>query len=50
MNQLNLVVVQVSVEEIADQETEPALEERGKHHNFICVGSQNVLTGSRAPL
>jgi hypothetical protein len=50
MNQLNLVVVQKSTEEITDWETKPTLEEGGKHHNSNCIGSQNILTGGRAPL
>jgi hypothetical protein len=49
MNQLNLVVVQEPVEEIADRKTEPALE-GGEHHNFICVRCRNVLASGRAPL
>jgi hypothetical protein len=28
----------------------PVLEEGGEHHNFICVGCQNVLTNGRTPL
>jgi hypothetical protein len=36
--------------EIADSNTKPALEEGGEHHNFICVGCQNVHTGVSAPL
>jgi hypothetical protein len=50
MNQLNLVVVQEPAEEIADWKTEPALEEGGEHHNFICVRCRNVLASGRAPL
>jgi hypothetical protein len=50
MKKLNLVVIQESIEEIADRETEPMLEEGGEHHNFICVGCWNVLAGGRAPL
>jgi hypothetical protein len=50
MNKLNLVVVQELAEEIADQETGPALEEGGEHDNFICVGCWDVLTSGWAPL
>jgi hypothetical protein len=50
MIKLNLVVVQESVEEIADRETKCGLEEGGKHHNLICIGCRNVLLGGRAPL
>jgi hypothetical protein len=50
MNQLNLVVVQESVEEIIDRETKPTLKEGDEHHNFICVGCRNVLVGGRVPL
>jgi hypothetical protein len=50
MDKLNLVVVQKSVEEIIDQETEPALEEGGEHHNFICVQCQDVFANGRPPL
>jgi hypothetical protein len=45
MDKINLVVVLESTEEIVDRETEPALEEGGKHHNLICIGCQDVLTG-----
>jgi hypothetical protein len=38
MNQLDLVVIQKAMKEIADSKTKPVLEEGGKHHNFICVG------------
>jgi hypothetical protein len=47
MNQLNLVVVQKITKEITDWNTKHTLEEGGEHHNFICLGYQNVLTGSR---
>jgi hypothetical protein len=38
------------MEELADRETEPVLEEGGKHHNPIWVGRWDILTGGRAPL
>jgi hypothetical protein len=50
MNLLDLVVVQMVAEEIADWKTKPTMEGGGKHHNLICVGCWDVLTGGRAPL
>jgi hypothetical protein len=50
MNQFNLVVVKKDAEEIVDQESKSALEEGGKHHDFVGVGCWNVLTVGRAPL
>jgi hypothetical protein len=50
MNQVNLVVVQKTVKEIAGWKTKPTLEEGGEHYNFICVGCWDVLIGGRAPL
>jgi hypothetical protein len=49
MNQLDLVVVQKAVKEIAGWKTKPTLK-GGKHHNFICVGCWDILTGGRTPL
>jgi hypothetical protein len=43
-------VIKESVEEIIGQETESALKEGGKHHNFICIGCRKIFTGCRAPL
>jgi hypothetical protein len=50
VDNLNLIVIKESTEEIADQETEPALEEGGEHHNFNCVGCRDILAGGRALL
>jgi hypothetical protein len=49
MRKLNLVVVQEPVIEIVDWETEPMLEERGEHHNFICIGCWDILASGRVP-
>jgi hypothetical protein len=50
VNKVNLIVVQESTEEIVGWETEPVLEVGGEHHNFICVGCQDILAGGRVPL
>jgi hypothetical protein len=50
INQLNLIVVQESVKEIANRDTKPALEEGGEHHNFFCVGCRNVFADDMAQL
>jgi hypothetical protein len=38
------------MEEIKEWESKPALKEAGEHHNFICVGCWDILTGGRVPL
>jgi hypothetical protein len=45
MDKLNLIVVKKSAEEITSRESKPALEEREKHHNFVCIGCGNVFSG-----
>jgi hypothetical protein len=50
MDKLDLIVVKKSTEEIASRESKPALEERGKHHNFIHIGCGNVFSSSGPPL
>jgi hypothetical protein len=43
-------VIEESTKKITGQEVEPALKERGKHHNFIHVGCWNVFPGGRTLL
>jgi hypothetical protein len=50
MDQLNLIVVKKSSKEITSRESKPALEERRKHHNFVCIGCGNVFSNSGPPL
>jgi Fe2+ or Zn2+ uptake regulation protein len=50
MDQLNLIVVKKSSKEITSRESKPALEERRKHHNFVCIGCGNVFSSSVPPL
>jgi hypothetical protein len=50
MNQLDLVVVKESAEEITDWDTEPMLEEGGEHHNLISIGCRDVLPSGKAPM
>jgi hypothetical protein len=50
MDKLYLIVVEKFVEEIASRESKPALEERGKHHNFIRIGCGNVFSSGGLPL
>jgi hypothetical protein len=45
-----LVVIKEFMEEIAGRDAKSALKERGKHHNFICVGCRKIFTDGRAPL
>jgi hypothetical protein len=49
MDKLYLIVVEKSTEEITSR-VQPALEERGKHHNFVCIGCGNVFSDGRPPL
>jgi hypothetical protein len=39
-----------SAEKVTGREAESALEERGKHHNLICIGRRNIFSGGRTPL
>jgi hypothetical protein len=50
MDKLYLIVIEQSTEEIATKESKPVLEERGEHHNFVCIGCGNVFSGGRPPL
>jgi hypothetical protein len=47
---LDLIVIKESVEEVASRKAESALEERGEHHNLSCIGCRDVFSCSRAPL
>jgi hypothetical protein len=44
MDKLYLIVVEKSAEEIASKDSKPTLEERGKHHNSIRIGCENVFS------
>jgi hypothetical protein len=50
MDKLYLIVVEKFTEKIVSRESKPALEERGKHHNFIRIGCGNVFADGRPPL
>jgi hypothetical protein len=43
-------VIKESTEEFIDQNTKPALEEGGEHHNLIGVGCWDIFSYGRAPL
>jgi hypothetical protein len=50
MDKLYLIVVEKFAEEIISRESKPMLEEREKHHKFICIGCGNVFSDGRPPL
>jgi hypothetical protein len=50
MDWFNLVVIEESVEKVRGWEAESTLEERGKHHNLICIGCRNIFIDGRTPL
>jgi hypothetical protein len=43
-------MIKKTVEEVASRESKSASEERGEHHDLICIGCQNVFPGGRTPL
>jgi hypothetical protein len=50
MDEFDLVVIKESVEEIAGEEVESALNEGGKHHDFIHIGCRKIFTGDKVLL
>jgi Fe2+ or Zn2+ uptake regulation protein len=50
MDELYLIMVKKSSEEVTGKEYKPALEERREHHNLICIGCGNIFSGGGAPL
>jgi hypothetical protein len=50
MDQLDLLVIKESVQEITDREAKSVLKERRKHHNILCVGCWDVFHDGRMPL
>jgi hypothetical protein len=50
VDQLDLIVIKESTEEVAGQEAKSTLEEERKHHNFDHIGCRNVFPGDKMPL
>jgi hypothetical protein len=50
MDKLYLIVVKMSLEEVAGRDPKPALEERREHHNLIHIGCGNIFSGGGAPM